>query len=243
MISKTTSNDLVVIPVYNEADTIRGVMCELRRHYFGDILIVDDGSTDNSIAAMGQCNSKGLNILRHCTNLGYGASLIDGFDFGIKHGYERLVTIDCDWQHEPAQVPEFLEELEQADIISGSRYLKTFLEDVDAPVDRKEINAKITKKLNEITPYKITDSFCGFKAYRVSALEKLNLTETGYAFPMQFWIQSAKAGLTVKEIPVKRIYRDANRSFGGNLDDPAKRETYYYEVLKRELGTCQSIAW
>ncbi|MCB0335718.1 MAG: glycosyltransferase family 2 protein [Bdellovibrionales bacterium] len=237
------SKNLLVIPVYNEAETIRGVMCELRRHYFGEVLIVDDGSSDASIESLGRCDMKRVNVLRHAENKGYGASLIDGFEYAIKHGFDKVVTMDCDWQHEPVQVPEFLEGLDHADVVSGSRYLKMFLDDADAPPDRKEINRKITKRINEITGFNLTDAFCGFKGYRVGALKNLHLNEYGYAFPLQFWVQAAHHHLSICEIPVKRIYKNMNRTFGNGLDNPEVRESYYLEVLKREQEICQSTAW
>ena len=81
---------------------------------------------------------------------------------------------------------------------------------------------------------KLTDSFCGFKAHRVAAVRRLRLDEPGYAFPLQFWVQCARAGLRIKEIPVRRIYLDTRREFGGTLDDPAARLQHYLEVLLRE---------
>jgi dolichol-phosphate mannosyltransferase len=84
----------------------------------------------------------------------------------------------------------------------------------------------------------LTDSFCGFKAYRVEALRRLRLSEDGYAFPMQFWVQAAANGLRVREVPVKLIYNDPNRSFGGPLDDPSIRMAHYRRVLHCELERC-----
>ena len=81
----------------------------------------------------------------------------------------------------------------------------------------------------------ISDAFCGFKAHRVSALRRMDLTIPGYAFPMQFWAQAASLNLVIREMPVKLIYKDATRHFGGMLDDPTARLTHYLEVLTREI--------
>ncbi|MCA8988422.1 MAG: hypothetical protein KDA78_12305, partial [Planctomycetaceae bacterium] len=80
-----------------------------------------------------------------------------------------------------------------------------------------------------------TDSFCGFKAYRTSALKKLRLTIDGYAMPLQLWIQAACAGMKIVEVPVPRIYLEEKRSFGGSLDDSAMRMQHYQEVIRAEL--------
>ena len=79
----------------------------------------------------------------------------------------------------------------------------------------------------------IRDRFCGFKAYRTSALEQLNITNAGYAMPLQLWVQAAAAELKVVEIPVPLIYLDLERSFGGALDQADARLQHYREVLDR----------
>ena len=82
----------------------------------------------------------------------------------------------------------------------------------------------------------ITDAFCGFKAYRVSRLAALALDVDGYAIPLQFWVQAAAASMTVKEVPIRLIYTDEDRTFGAELDDPEQRIAHYREVFEAELG-------
>ena len=163
--------------------------------------------------------------------------MIDAFRFASAEGYDWVITMDCDEQHEPRLLPRFLRELRaaDADIISGSRYLIDQIGDDAAPADRRRINRVICDLLNQLTGLKLSDSFCGFKAHRVAALDRLALDVPGYAFPLQFWVQCVRNGLRVREIPVTRIYRDLNRSFGAALDDPAARLQHYLEVLLREL--------
>jgi dolichol-phosphate mannosyltransferase len=88
--------------------------------------------------------------------------------------------------------------------------------------------------LNQITDFGITDAFCGFKAYRVAALADLELEESGYSMPLQFWIQAKALGLRVTERAVSRIYDDPNRKFGGVLDDPERRLAYYLDTIRKE---------
>jgi hypothetical protein len=104
------------------------------------------------------------------------------------------------------------------------------------PADRRAINATITELVNHTLGLHLTDAFCGYKAYRTCALKKLSLDESGYAFPLQFWVQAAAQGLRISEIPVRLIYNDPNRSFGGPLDDAAIRLQHYCEVFRRELA-------
>jgi dolichol-phosphate mannosyltransferase len=145
--------------------------------------------------------------------------------------------MDCDEQHEPEMIPEFVRHVreDQWDVISGSRYLENSQDGDLPPGDRRAINATITATLNEMFGWNLTDSFCGFKAHRVSAMRRLRLTETGYAFPLQLWPQVYEAGLRVREIPVRLIYNDPTRHFGGLLDDAAVRLQHYRDVLCAEV--------
>jgi glycosyltransferase involved in cell wall biosynthesis len=231
---------LVAIPVYNEAKTLATVLRQVRE-YANDILVVDDGSTDDTPRLLEA--EKGISVIRHIDNRGYGQSLIDAFRFATARDYDWLITMDCDEQHEPAWIPFFQEAASQddADIISGSRYLQPLPGSSKAPVDRRAINQKMTEMLNETLGLRITDAFCGFKAYRVSALRKLNINVPGYGMPIQFWVQAARQGLRIAEIPVRLIYNDPNRYFGGSLDDPDARLLYYYDVLVYALA--EQINW
>jgi len=86
-----------------------------------------------------------------------------------------------------------------------------------------------------LTGFGITDSFCGFKSYKVSALARTKLTEAGYGMPLQFWVQAFALKMSVTEIPVARIYCHTDRSFGAVLDNPVERLRYYEGVIKREM--------
>ena len=82
----------------------------------------------------------------------------------------------------------------------------------------------------------LTDAFCGFKAYRVPVLAKFSLTETGYAMPLELWVQTAALGLKIIEIPVPLVYLDEARSFGGALDHGQTRLKVYEDVLDRAMA-------
>jgi dolichol-phosphate mannosyltransferase len=226
---------LVAVPIFNEAATVRQVLRRIRE-FAADILVVDDGSTDGTCALL--ATEPCIYRIRHSHNLGYGRSLADAFAFAVRHGYDWLITMDCDEQHEPSHIPAFVREAARggADIVSGSRYLQASSEKSHPPPDRRAINQTITDLLNEILRLGITDAFCGFKAYRVSALARLNITVPGYAMPLQLWVQAARLGLRIREIPVSLIYTDADRQFGGSLDNPNARLLYYYEVLIHALA-------
>jgi dolichol-phosphate mannosyltransferase len=239
---------LVAIPVYNEAATVRPVLSRVLRHA-GNVLVVDDGSTDDTTRLLVDFP---VDSIRHAVNRGYGRSLIDAFRFAADDGYDWVITMDCDEQHEPESIPDFLDAAARADkalghagesfarehgadIISGTRYAGLAPLGEDAPADRRAINTTITGELNHRLGLRLTDAFCGFKAYRVSAMRQLALTESGYAFPMQFWVQAVAMGLSIREIPVRRIYKDLARTFGDGLDNPAVRLAHYRGVMHREI--------
>jgi len=222
------------MPVYNEASTVTPVLDAVRRFYSGEVIVIDDGSTDDTARVLA---SRGdIAVVRLDCNCGYGCALRIGFDIARELGVSRLVTMDCDGQHEPGHIPQFLEALGNgADIVSGSRYLPGSGSSGTVPPARREINARVTAEINAVTGWGLTDSFCGFKAYRADVLARLALSEPGYAMPLELWAKAWRAGLSVIEVPVERIYCDRDRSFGESLDDPEKRYTYYMDVWTRGL--------
>ncbi|MEK6702113.1 MAG: glycosyltransferase family 2 protein [Planctomycetota bacterium] len=225
---------LIAIPVFNEAKTVRRVLESVLRHA-GNVLVVDDGSTDATPAIVSELP---VDVIRHCVNRGYGQSLIDAFHFAHNEGYDWVVTMDADEQHEPDKIPNFIAAADRgvADILSGSRYKVPGPRVGTVPPERRRVNSEITRELNDRLGLDLTDAFCGFKAHRVGAMQRLSLTETGYAFPMQLWVQAAAAGLRIAEIPVDLIYNDPNRSFGAHLDDAGVRLAHYREVMHREIA-------
>lgn len=232
---------LLAIPVYNEAEHVSRVLARARR-FIGDMLVVDDGSEDGTSARLDR--ERGIHRVTHLENRGYGHSLISAFRFAASRGYDWVITMDCDEQHEPSHIPQFIEAIREddADIISGSRYLAAFPENDAPPAERRRINETITLLVNRVLGLSLTDAFCGFKAHRVSAMMALDLSIPGYAFPLQLWARAARAGLRIREVPVPLIYNDPNRHFGGILDDPSVRLEHYLEVLSAELSESASPA-
>jgi len=234
---------LAALPVYNEVRYVDEILDQVLL-YCDDVLVVDDGSSDGTSDLLARRSD--VQVVRHPTNRGYGAALITAFEYTIDHDYAGLVTLDCDGQHQPKRIPEFIKRAADADIVSGSRYLKIFDGDDAPPEERLLINRRITDELNDRLGLELTDAFCGFKAYRKSALRKLAITDPGYAMPLQLWVQAATAKLTIKEIAVPLIYLDLERSFGGALDQSEARLRHYHQVIEAALesaceqSTCES---
>jgi glycosyltransferase involved in cell wall biosynthesis len=225
---------VVLIPVYNEERHLEGLLDRLRQIYDEDVLLIDDGSVDGSPGILKSMNDQRTHTILQEWNQGYGATLVAGFQEVVRRGYEYVITMDSDGQHRPDWIPEFFNLIPEWDIVSGSRYCPESDRTGKVPEDRRAINALVTSRVNEITGFSLTDSFCGFKAYRVAALKMLSITEFGYAMPLQVWMQAKHFGLRVIERPVSRIYDDPNRRFGGELDNPDVRLRLYLDTLEKE---------
>ena len=231
----------VVMPVYNEAPTVASVLDAVRNVFDGWIVVIDDGSTDETAGIVGARDD--VILVRQGVNGGYGAALAHGFRTALDLGATTVISMDVDGQHEPRHILEFCEEIERcsADVVSGSRYLPGSGSTGDAPPNRLAINRRVTEMVNDATGWDLTDAFCGFKAYRADALSRVRIDEPGYAMPLEFWARAWKAGLTVCEMPVERIYCDHDRSFGHDLDDPDTRMSYYMRVWDRAIHEAGAV--
>ena len=224
---------LAALPVFNEVDYVDKILDQVVQ-FADDVLVVDDGSTDGTSEKLARrCD---VRVIGHDENSGYGAALRTAFQHTIDAGFDGVVTLDCDGQHQPKRIPAFIDMARSADIVSGSRYLHHFEGDDAPPEERLFINRRITGDLNRRLGLELTDAFCGFKAYRVSALKRFEITDTGYAMPLQLWVQAAELGLRVVEMAVPLIYLDLARSFGGALDHAETRLKHYNAVIDAEVA-------
>ncbi len=173
---------LTALPVYNEVNHVNPVLDQVLR-YSPDVLVVDDGSSDGTADVLSR--RADIRVVRHGHNQGYGAGLKTAFQYALDHEYDVLVTIDCDGQHQPHMIPEFVAAAsagpDAPDIVSGSRYLARFPGDSLPPADRRRINQLITDEINRRLGLQLTDAFCGFKAYRAGVLRIS--TSTNWVMP------------------------------------------------------------
>ena len=229
---------LVAVPIFNEGKSVNAVLGKILS-FARDVLVVDDGSSDDTPTRLKAFD--GLHVVTHPVNRGYGAALISAFDFCVNPPpgvgpFDGLVTLDCDGQHEPERIDLVARHLLNADIVSASRYLTDFPENDSAPADRRRVNSAITEKLNRALGLHLTDAFCGFKAYRNTALSRLKITEPGWGMPLQLWVQAARLALKIQEVAIPRIYLDPTRTFGTGLTDADTRMRYYNRVIEDALA-------
>jgi glycosyltransferase involved in cell wall biosynthesis len=160
---------LAVVPAYNEAGTVGPVVSALREHAPSfDVVVIDDGSTD------GTCRdaiAAGARVLRHPFNLGIGGAVQSGFKFALENGYDYMVQVDADGQHDPAEIGKLADEMEgdpTIDVVCGSRFLRD-LEYV-GPVSRRAGIHLFAFILSRIVGQKVTDPTSGFRLYNRRAI-------------------------------------------------------------------------
>ena len=189
----------VVIPAYNEEKHISKIIKETKE-YADKVIIVDDGSKDktSSIAR----RSKAI-VLTHLVNLGKGATLKTGCDYAVKNNASFIIAIDADAQHDPKEIPRFLEGLKNHEIVLGYRKLNRKM-----PFVLKFGNWFINKTIRFLYGVKIRDSQCGYRAFTAKAYKKLRWKASDYSMESEMIAKIGKYKLSYAEIPIATIYSD-----------------------------------
>ncbi|ACV12300.1 glycosyl transferase family 2 [Halorhabdus utahensis DSM 12940] len=201
----------VVIPAYNEADTIGSVVRSLPEQTHGydvEPIVVCDGSADDTAH---QARTNGAMVVKHHVNQGQGGALKTGFEVAIENDAAIVVTMDADGQHPAEELETLIEPIVQdrADYVMGSRYLGV---DQSGNGTVREAGIQFfTRAINVLTKSSITDCTNGYRAIRGTMLEDLTLTEERFSAP-ELIIEARKQGLRIEEIPVTIEERDAGES-------------------------------
>lgn len=186
----------VLIPAYNAQDTI-GTVLEKLQSLGLDIIVVDDGSTDET-------KKVGLryrvHLLEHSQNLGKGVALRTGFQHVLEKGYELVITLDADGQHDPMEIPTLLKVYQRVkpDLLIASRF-----EEFDKmPLLRRFWNRLGARAVSRLCHSDITDSQSGFRLIRTEVLKAIELTTTGFEMEMELLIKACKKGFSVLSFPI-----------------------------------------
>ncbi|HEY0193675.1 MAG TPA: glycosyltransferase family 2 protein [Kofleriaceae bacterium] len=198
----------VVVAAYNEGKVIREVIAEVVQAGWS-IVVVDDGSRDNTVAA---ARAGGAIVVRHAVNLGQGAALQTGIDYALRRGARYIVTFDADGQHNCDDIPALVAALADADIALGSRFLGKEIEGASAR--RKALLRTATMVSNGLSGMKLTDSHCGFRAFRASAAPHLRIFQDRMAHASELLRKIRVSGLRVVEVPVTVRYTEHSMSKG-----------------------------
>jgi len=192
-----------VIPAFNEEKYIYDV-AKIAKEFVDVVVVVDDGSIDKTFR---RAIDSGAVVLRHEENMGKGAALRTGFKYALEHGADIVVTLDGDMQHDPLEIPKFLEKIreEDADIVVGSR----FLEKVKGmPIQRRLSNFITTKVLNKVFKVPVTDSQSGFRAFKRKVLEKVTFKDNRYGAETEILIEAKRKGFNIVEVPISVKYEN-----------------------------------
>jgi len=212
------SRNLTIIPTYNEKENILLVIDRvLSLKVKTDILIVDDGSPDGTadLIKERQKTTPELHLMERAGKMGLGTAYIAGFNYAIENKYDTVVQMDGDFSHDPEVIETFLKEIETNDLIIGSRYLNG-ISVVNWPLQRLMLSYFASKYIQFITRMPVNDGTGGFKCWRVSFLDQLNLGKVrsnGYSFQVEMNFRAwRRAPDRVKEVPILFVDRTVGQS-------------------------------
>ncbi len=208
---------LIVIPTYNEKENVRAMAPAVFQHAPDvDILFVDDNSPDGTgqiIDAMIEADPR-IHVLHRKEKQGLGRAYIAGFQWALKHNYEFIFEMDCDFSHDPAAIPDFRAAARTADLCLGTRY-KGGVRVINWPLSRLILSKGAAVYVNWITGLPFTDPTGGFKCFRRGVLEHINLdriTSNGYSFQIEMTHTAWLRGFQVAEVPITFVERRSGAS-------------------------------
>jgi dolichol-phosphate mannosyltransferase len=224
---------VVIVPAKNEEKNLMSLIEDVKNccNDF-DFVLIDDNSQDKT-SEIAKHSGIFKEIIRSNVNLGYGGAIILGFEYALKKGYNFILTMDADGQHHPLYLNQIVKLLSDFKFVNTSRYHPLSKKLTDFPKDRAFVNQVITKMINEITNWGITDSFCGLRGYRYDILKDLNLSVKDYALPMEIWAKFVLMKIKLIEIPIDLIYRDPNKKMP--IENELARLGYYLKVFGETL--------
>jgi len=198
---------------------------------------VDDNSPDGTgdlVQQMGENNSR-VHLLRRSAKMGLGSAYVAGFKWALERDYQRIFEMDADFSHRPSDLIRFLEKAENADLVLGSRYNGRHISVVNWDWKRLLLSYTANLYTRIVTGLPVGDATGGFKCFRRSALEVLdllNMQSDGYCFQIETTFKVWKKGLKVVEIPI--VFTDRVRGIskmsGGIISEA------FFLVLKLRFG-------
>lgn len=202
---------LVIVPTYNEADNIPELVPKVLEQDPGiEMLVVDDNSADGTGKLVDELieNQPRLHVLHRPRKMGLGSAYVAGFRYALERGYDLVFEMDADFSHDPDSLPTFLEAIQDADLVVGSRYLNGVTV-VNWPLSRLILSYGANLYTRIITGMPLKDATGGFKCFRRTTIEKLDLSRVnsdGYGFQIEMNFKVWRKGLRVVEIPI--IFED-----------------------------------
>jgi len=208
---------LVIIPTYNESESLPGVIERLRRAVpDADVLIADDNSPDGTGRLADDLATKDshIHVLHRAGKEGLGKAYLAGFAWGLERGYDVLVEMDADGSHRPEELPRLLAQMPHADVVLGSRWVPGGSV-VNWPASRRLLSQGGSLYTRMALGIPTRDATGGYRAYRASALASLDLAtveSNGYCFQIDLLWRALQRGLVVREVPITFVEREAGTS-------------------------------
>ena len=209
---------LVVIPTYNERDNLPHIVpVVLEQDPSLEVLVIDDGSPDGTgelADALAEASPR-VHVLHRPAKQGLGTAYVAGFRWAIEHGYDYVFEMDADFSHDPRHLPTFLREIQDADLVIGSRYLRGRVTVVNWPMPRLMLSYVANVYARWVTGLRLWDSTGGYKCYRRRVLEGISLEQVrsnGYSFQIETSFRAWKRGFRLKEITITFSDRNVGHS-------------------------------
>ncbi|HEX7090216.1 MAG TPA: polyprenol monophosphomannose synthase [Longimicrobiales bacterium] len=209
---------LVIIPTYNERDNLpRLIPMVLAQDPRLDVLVIDDASPDGTgqVADELAASEPRVHVLHRPGKLGLGTAYLEGFRWGLERGYEYLFEMDADFSHDPAHLPQFLEAIQDCDVVLGSRYLHGRVTVINWPIGRLLLSYFANVYARVVTGLPVADATGGYKCFRSAVLRAIDLDRVeseGYAFQIEMSLRAWKRGFRIGEIPIVFVDRTLGES-------------------------------
>ena len=208
---------LIIIPTYNEFENLPKLLpAVLSKDISINVLIVDDNSPDGTAAFVESemKNNDRIHLLKRSSKQGLGTAYIAGFKYALENGFDLIFEMDADFSHDPNEIPKFLEEIKNSDLVLGSRYI-TGVNVINWPMRRLLLSWFANLYTRAITGMSVHDATGGYKCFRKEVLQAIDLdrvTSNGYAFQIEMTFKAWKKGFRVKEIPIIFVDRVKGKS-------------------------------
>jgi dolichol-phosphate mannosyltransferase len=208
---------LIIIPTYNELENLpKLIPVVLSKDSSINVLIVDDNSPDGTAAFVEKemkINER-IHLIKRSSKQGLGTAYIAGFKYALQNGFDIIFEMDADFSHDPNEIPKFLEEIKNSDLVLGSRYI-TGVNVINWPMRRLLLSWFANFYTRVITGMSVHDATGGYKCFRSEVLQAIDLdkvTSNGYAFQIEMTFKAWKKGFRIKEIPIIFVDRVKGKS-------------------------------
>ena len=208
---------LVLVPTYNELDSLPAILRRLRQAVpDADVLVLDDASPDGTgeLADRFAAQDPHLQVMHRSAKNGLGAAYLAGFAWGLERGYDALVEIDADGSHPPSVLPRMLQAAAHADVVIGSRWVPGGSVR-NWPRQREALSRGANLYTRLLLGMRVRDATAGYRVYRADALRSLRLEDVasaGYCFQIDLTWRAAQAGMRIVEIPITFVEREVGVS-------------------------------